>query len=222
MTDENDRKHSAEAENGEECPSTFVTSEGIELHLRAIPPLLTDKLRLSLKKPLAPTYEAEMVGGGVEIHDHNETTEKSSEEAQKWSKYLRDLENYSGEMNVLVNQQFVRRGVDYSGLDLPEDEEWIIVQESLGLVVPEDGLQRKWHYVETEALATREDVTGFITKLMLLTTVSEEVMAIVEESFRRTVAGAGLVKSEDSEGSVELQQPLLGDEDGEGVESEAD
>ena len=195
----------------------FVTATGVELTLKRISPLLLGKITASVEMPSRPTYEAQTVAGEIETHEHNETTLETDEDRAAWQKYLIDSALAQQEVNTRVTLLLFRRGIDYEALELPEDEHWIEEQEALGVEVPTDPLERKIHYMETEAFTSRDEIKRLTVRLMAMTDVPEEVLAAAERSFRDPMEGEAAGESEDQGGGVELQQDLPEGEDSPGV-----
>jgi len=201
-------------------PETFTTSTGVELILKPISPLLAGKVRTSVIWPEKPTYQAKTVSGEIEEHPHDETTLETDEDKAAWLKYLLATAQAEGELNERISKMLFKRGIDYKTLKLPKNESWIAEQEDMGITVPDDPLQRKMHYVETELLASKEEIKSLILRLMAMSGVDEEVIAAAERSFRGEVEGEAAGEPEDLEGPVELRDELPESEGGEGMGEE--
>lgn len=163
---------------------TFTTKAGLELILVPIPPLLLEQVRASVKQPPIPTYATKTAAGNVETFNHNETTLVTDEDKAAWAEYKR----LKAEADKLLNERVMRalflKGI---ALNMPNDAEWVQEQEFMGIKVPEHPLERKLHYIQTEILASSEDMVGIMSDIMRLTGVDEEVVKGAEESFRRAV-----------------------------------
>ena len=200
----------------------FVTSIGVVLPLRHISPLLVEKARASIPIPERPTYTAETVSGVIEVHPHDDTTLETDEDRAEWQNYLMQRALVDRQINERVTMLLFRRGINFDALKLPKDDKWIKEQEEVfGIEVPDDPIERKIHWVETEALATTDDIKLLIVKLMAMTGAPKEVVAAAERSFRRPVEGDATGEPADQEGGVELQPELSGGEGGAGVGQDA-
>lgn len=212
------RKKQKSPKKGKKAQDVFLTSTGVELPLRRISPLLVEKARASEAMPERPTYIAETAGGGTEEHPHDDTTLETEEDKAAWREYLMETAFAQRRVNNRVVMLLFRRGIDYDALKLPKDDSWIKEQRDIfGIEVPDDPLELKMHWVETEALATPEDIKLLTIQLMSMTGAPEEVVAAAERSFRRPVEGDPTEQPADSEGGVELQPELSLNEDGEGL-----
>jgi len=195
----------------------FVTSTGVEITLKNISPALMAMVRTSVEFPKRPTYEAKTVAGDIEVHEHDETTLETDEDREAWDRYLVEFMQAEQERALRVGNALFKRGIDYEALELPEDDRWIKEQKELGVKVPKDPLERKRHWLETEAFTTEDDIRQLSLRLMALSGTPEEVIAAVERSFRGEVEGDAAGEPEDRGGSVELQHDLPGDDGETGV-----
>jgi len=166
---------------------TFIFSNGKEVETKAVSPLLLQKVNESTPLPKPPTYTTVTVAGVEETHDHDETT-IGEEDRAVWNQYLVDLE----EAKVLVQERrmniFFSRGLQFSVPEAGEPGgEWIEEQEYAGIVVPENRVARKVHYVETELISTLKDIPGLMNAIMKESGVSQEVIDTAGASFRAAV-----------------------------------
>lgn len=161
--------------------TTFVTSGGVTLTLKAVPPMLVDRVRNSVKPPEPPTYEAKTVAGDVEIHVHDETTLTTDEEKAAWAKYQMDLAAYSSEMSDRMSRVLLHRGIEF---DYDPEGEWADDQRFLDIEIPDDPRDRRLHYLMTEIFLTTDDLTEVLLQILQMTGITEKVMADVRASFR--------------------------------------
>ena len=199
----------------------FVTSTGVEITLKSISPVLMAKVRTSVEFPKRPTYEAKTITGDIEVHEHDETTLETDGDREAWQRYLVEFMQAEQEQARRVGNALFKRGIDYEVLELPEDDRWIKEQKELGVKVPKDPLERKRHWLETEAFTTEVEIQRLSLRLMAMSGVSEEVLEAAERSFRGEVGRDATSGPEDQGGSVELQHALSGDEGEAGVGEDA-
>lgn len=166
----------------EETPKVFVTSMGIEVPLRAISPLLMQRVHSSVPLPQPPTYEVEIVGGAKQTFYHDEESVAEDPEAKRlWDQYKDDL----AEARALRNNRALRVML-YKGtaMQLPEDDDWIDEHKFLGLDVPDDPRELYQYYLETEVLGSPQDVERLMNAISELMGVKTEDVNAAMESFR--------------------------------------
>jgi len=158
---------------------------GYEFNIKPISPILIDKVQKTIPVPEPPTYIAETVGGGQEIHVHDESTLESPEDHAAWATYKRELADYQSSVTDKLLELFILMGVD---LELPEDDSWVEEHKYLGLEVPVDDRRAlKVYWVSNVVLGSGEDLTGLMFEVMKGTGVDQEVLDSVQDSFRRSV-----------------------------------
>lgn len=133
-----------------------------------------------------PTYKVTTAGGGVSEEPHDETTLSTDEERAAWTAYI----EANKRLEIAVNQRTMKVWLMGLKVELPEDKKWIETQEWLGITVPENPIDRRYHYVTTEILKSPDD---------LFTTLN----AIMKESYR------GMVKPEDLDAAIETFRDKL-------------
>jgi hypothetical protein len=203
-----------DAVGGPRARETFLTSTGVELILKRISPLLRDKVIAGVEWPEVPTYKAETASGVIEEHAHNETTLETDEDKAAWREYLIATARAQAESNERVAMLLFGRGIDYSQVELPRDSSWIAEQEELGVEVPKDPVKCRRHYVETELLASNDELKMLTLRLMAMSGADEEIIRLAEASFRGEVEGPPAGEPEDLEGTVELWNGVPEGEDG--------
>lgn len=160
--------------------NTFTTSRGIVLEFLPIPALL-EKLQAQHKLPEPPTYEVKTATGVIEHHTHDETTLETDADKAAWAEYQKNLQEATARLNLGLMRLVMLRGVK---VEMPEGEAWIAEQQFIGLTVPDDPLERKMYWLETEALASANDYAQMLAGVMAASGLSEEVVAQAEATFR--------------------------------------
>lgn len=184
------------SDNGKEPVERFVTSTGVELLIHGVPQLLLEKVRSSVKMPDPPTYTAKTVAGDEETHFHDETTLESDEDRKAWSAYLADKASKDAELRERMVRVILMRGTDVT---LPEDESWKDLQRFIGVEVPDDPLELKYHYIQTEAVGGAQDLALIMEKVMEKTGIPEEALAEAKASFRN------IMEKDNTIGEIENQ-----------------
>lgn len=163
--------------------NTFTTSRGKVVTFLPIATLL-DKIRASHPMPKPPTYKVETKLGGVEIHEHNETTLETDEEKTAWANFQMQLAEAQAELNRALTRAILMRGLVF---EYPSNYDWIKEQEFLGIKVPEDANERRLHYAETEVMGSVDDYEGVTLGVMGASGVSEDLLKQMDASFRRSL-----------------------------------
>lgn len=185
--------------------NTFTTSRGITVTCLPIGTLL-DKVNAQFAlAPLPPTYQVETGGGAVETHAHfhrwveeeekdedgtrrtvkvEQTSLETAEDRLAWAEYLQRLREHTAAHHRAVARLTLLHGIDF---EMPADDAWVRKQELIGLHVPEDPLERRLHYAETEIVANTDDMMQIQLRVFAQSGIDEEVVRQIEATFRRAV-----------------------------------
>lgn len=173
---------------------TFTTSRGFEITFQPIPQMLIDRVRTSHKLPEPPYYEIKTLTGAIEKHAHDETTLETDADRAAWADYQRQL----AETNEHINRSFMRlvflRGIE---IEMPQDDTWVREQKLLGITIPDDPLERKLHWIETEVIATVDDADRITRGALEASGVPQEALAQAEDTFRRSAQRDAAQESDD-------------------------
>lgn len=170
----------------------YTTTTGISLMLQAIPSMLLDSIAPNMREewtekgialPVCPQYEAKLAGGGVEYHDHDETTLTNDEERAAWAAYKAAESKWATQLNERTMNAILAKGVILSA-DMTDNAPWIQEQLELGFKIPKSPLARRLYYIKNEAVGNPIDLYEIMRGVMQLTGVPAERMAAAEESFR--------------------------------------
>lgn len=159
---------------------TFTTSRGIEIEFLPIPTLL-EKLQAQHPMPGPPTYTIETATGVKETHPHDETTLETDEDKAAWADYQARLKAATSAFNLALMRLVLLRGIK---VEIPEDDGWVREQAFIGIAVPEAPLERRMHWLETEALANESDYMQAVSGVMEASGVPEEVIGEAQATFR--------------------------------------
>lgn len=208
-----------------ENSNTFTTSRGITVTCLSIATLL-DKLDSQFTPPQPPTYEVPTATGAKEIHAHShriekvpeldaegketgkfiereETTLETDEDRAVWADYLRRRRDNAAAHQRAISRLILLRGIDFA---MPTDDTWVRTQELVGMTVPEDPLERRLHYAETEIVGNAQDMEELVVRTFLQSGVDEEVVRQMEKSFRRSLGRSRRNAAERSDGAPAAEQ----------------
>lgn len=158
----------------------FTTERGVTVSVVPIP-LFLDKIRKAHPDPPPPTYEVELAGGAVQRFPHDETTLKTDEDRAAFAAWKAAKEANDRLLNDLIQRAVFEKAIHFI---MPEDDAWVRDQESYGIVVPTDAVQRRIHYLETEVIGGPLDIVK-LTALANGVELGEEALRAAEDSFQR-------------------------------------
>jgi hypothetical protein len=187
-----------ETENTQGRPTGFVNSAGIWVSCLGVEPRYIKQIRERVRRefesrgelPVKPTYTVEMLGGGTKVIDHDEKSilSASDEEKEAWGIYVKREARLNNEMTERLIKALIIRGID---CQVPTD--WIAEQKLLGFVVPDDPLQLKLDYCQSELILKAEDVDQLMTLPLFLSFkgLSNKEFEDLEDQFRRLMESVG-------------------------------
>ena len=182
---------------------TYTSASGYELILNPLPPLQIQLVRDAAIKEAEklygerlgkPTYTIGTDDGAEETHEHDEATIAQDPEAKKaWDAWQAQEAQIDAFANEKIMRFILLRGVSF---EMPESDDWMEMQKYFGIDVPETGLDRRFHYIQTEVIGSVTDLTGLMSRIMEISGVDEETVAAAQATFRDTLgeqgrAGAG-------------------------------
>lgn len=178
----------------------FTTSRGFEITFKPIPQMLIDRVRTLHKQPEPPFYEVKTVSGAVEKHAHDETTLETDADRAAWAEYQKQI----ADTNEKTNRAFMRlvflRGVE---IEMPQDDTWAREQKLLGIEIPDDPLERKLHWIETEVVATIADAEHITRGALEASGIPQEALAQADATFRHSPQRDAVEPTPDSSGQVD-------------------
>lgn len=184
-------------ENNDRRPF-FYTSEGTKYYVRtvaqekvALATAAVEKRFREAGEPIdPPTYEAEIAGGKVEVHDHEwdvkteEGTLETDEEWEVWNKHTAALEKMQVEQNTLSRDMWL------GGIIFDVLPEWVEEHKDLGIEIPKGKKEKRIHFLHTEVLKCPDDflqALASVQKASLKGVVSEERVDALIGTFRDTL-----------------------------------
>jgi len=164
----------------------FTTSRGIEVILRSVPPYLVQMATKSVSVPKPPTYDVELLGGGVETHTHDATSieQSSDEEKKQWATYQAELQVANQEASDILLSIILLEGVD---VEIPDKERFAKRMKLMHLEVPDDPDEQDLFYRKAYVIGSQDDAEKIIQIVLELTQVSGEALKSAESSFRDNV-----------------------------------
>lgn len=169
----------------------FITSEGVSIPLKKIPPYLIDRITVSVAFPEPPFYTVETASGNKENHpitqEFIDGPDATEEEKEAWKKYLEENNAAQQKLNEKMLDVFILKGTD---LDPSQDVEWMEEQEFFGIKIPEKKHELILHYFKMELLTGPEDIKGLTLAIIENTgRASEDEVAQIRASFRDNLEG---------------------------------
>lgn len=189
-----------------ESNGSYTTSRGVVVHFNGIATLI-DALQASLnsKKPQPPSYEVKTAVGVIEKHAHDETTLETDEEKKAWAEYQANLQAWNAESQTALMRIVLLRGIT---LELPTTDEWEKQQAFFGIDVPQDPMEKRLHYLQTEVLGSVNDYGALVAGTMRASGVPEDLLTQMESSFRRSVVRSTVKPARAKTGKVEREPAL--------------
>lgn len=199
-----------------EQPNTVKLSTGSTYTVQPVSETTINLVRAAVKRrleaegvPLSPPVYTITTLGGTETAAHDETTLQTEEDKRAWTNYQLGLKRLAKEQDEAQMKVWLM-ALDF---DMPEDDGWKAKQRFLGIEIPEDPMELRYHYLTTEILRTAEDlltVIGGVTKASYHGVIQEEDLDAALNSFRHTLQGRPARKQKDKAGAVEPQSGAAG------------
>lgn len=124
-----------------------------------------------------PTYTVNLPGGGVQVMLHDEESiqdvNTSDIEKEQWTNYFEQQQKMQSEINEATSAYMF-----YKGIECEIDNEWLEMQQWLGIALPENKFDVKVMYITTELLKTPEDIKLAIVEIMKLSLKGVDKSAI--------------------------------------------
>lgn len=184
---------------------TYQTATGRELILNPLPPLQIQLVRDAAVKEAErkfgerlykPTYTLDTGDGATETHEHDEATIAQDPEAKRaWDAWQAQEAQFDAYSNDKIMRFILLRGISF---EMPADDEWMEMQAYFGIDVPEAGLDRRFHYIQTEIIGSVTDLTALMSEIMKISGVDEETVAAAQATFRDTLVEPGRAGTSDA------------------------
>ena len=145
-------------------------SDGRKYQIAAVSDTLVNMVKEAVRKEfeakgepiLPPTYT--IIGAGEVTHQepHDETTLETDEDRAAW----KDYQNALARLTVETNNRVMKVWMTGLRVDLPEDESWLQAQKWLGVEIPKEPMDLRYHYITTEVLRSPEDLFAVLNEIM--------------------------------------------------------
>lgn len=167
---------------------TYTTQTGMVLKLEPVAPTLLQMVEQSIPVPERPAYDAETAFGEIQHYYHDETTLETEEEKHKWKSYINARHNRNAELTSKANRILLSKGVVISEEIAKRFPEWEEEHTWLGIPVPTEERDRRYHFLMTEIIKSPNDIIGILENIMQLMGMDQETLRAAENSFRSTMA----------------------------------
>lgn len=165
----------------------FVTSAGVTIPLRHVSKAWVERIYAKHSMPETPTYTAELVGGGTQTFEHDDTTLVSAQDHQAWNQYQDDKAQAISRRLEELASFLLYHCIE---LEAPPLEEWSVDFEMWGFEKPdpEDKKGYKLAWIDHELLADPDDEAKMMAKLYEMGGVIDSgKVKEFEEFFRLTL-----------------------------------
>ena len=164
---------------------TFTSSKGATIELRPVSQFKIDTLKASKAEIEAPTYTVPIVGGGSQEVLLDAVSAKNKDRLDEWNAYTEARAKAEADYAKKFLELMIWDGTE---ITVPNgDSEWHISNEHFGIKVPDDPIERKLFYVYNELLGTPEDIGNLIAEIFSVSSIDEEAVATLRNSFRANV-----------------------------------
>jgi len=181
----------------EQEDNVFVTTAGVHLRIKPIPPFKRDAIFAMREKPeyavKPPTYEVDTVAGDKMQFEHDETTLETKEDKARWKKYLADKQVAERKWFGNLTKMYIRQAVDLNDIPAPTaaDDESL---RSLDIEPETDPAQRKIQHLLSEILVTEADSNGLVQAINKVSETGHFKQAEALELFPDKVEGQAAVE----------------------------
>lgn len=183
----NQKTRSRSGRRGSKKYIEFESSRGAVVSLTAMPPMLMARIEAQVDEEFGeinpPTYTVEAIGGEPQVIEHTAKTVETPEEKEAWIAYkdrLTERQTEKGNRVMRALQVQCMEPVFENG----DEEAWIKRQEYIGMSVPDDELDRKLFWIESEFIGSTEDMMQALKIPMELAGVDPEELGAAEKLFR--------------------------------------
>lgn len=173
--------------------NTYTTTRGVTVFVMPIATLI-EKQRASfaIRAPKVPTYIVTTATGVAETHEHDDVsildTKTTDAEREAWAEYQATKAAHEAKYQESFIKLMLTRGIQ---VYMPDLDAWATEQTWLGIDVPDDIFERKFHYVWTEILGDPlRDIQGILLAIGQASGVPEEAITEAEATFQRGVGNA--------------------------------
>jgi len=192
---------------------TFALKRGVEVETELVSAFLVEAARNAARDRFeaehgeveAPVYEVNTVGGDVERyrHDAESIKEAGEEEQADWARYQDLKARLERALRRTVISVYV-----YEGIKAEPPDGWEERQKRWGIAIPEDPIERKLHWVQTELVADPLELMALVAHIQGQKDPVEVAAANAASTFQRPLEGPGRApdrRAADQEGRLVVQ-----------------
>jgi hypothetical protein len=183
---------------------SIMVSSGYQVRILGMPQTLIDKITATKKYPPTPTYLAptatdpdarlpheyrmakeQIWNADTESYDTKEvlhSTLTTDEDKRVWNEYLVACAVEDKRVANKVMEALMLRGIAVE--TETTNDNWEEVQTFLGIVVPQEPIAKRIHWLTTEVLRTNQDLSQILEESLRATGVPEEQLDTILGSFR--------------------------------------
>lgn len=172
--------------------NTFQTIEGTTIKVKPVSDTLVSLAKASIEREFRqrgepvdpPTYTVKTASGAEMVEYHDATSVQTPDEIAAWNKHVDAVKRLREAQRKHSLKVRLLRGVEFV---MPQDNTWEQEQRQLGVDVPTDETDRKYHYLTTEVLKSPEDYLQAIQAIDTLTyagTIREDDIVQTMDNFR--------------------------------------
>lgn len=149
------------------------------IQLQKIKEAIAEKYNL-----VKPTYTVALAGGGKQVFDYDTESINDAKtpktDKDKWNEYQLAFDAMQNEINEKAMAY-----VFYEGIECEIDNEWLELQEWLGIALPSNKFDLKVRYVTTELLRTPQEIRSAMVEIMRISVkgVDDSAIKAAEGSF---------------------------------------
>jgi hypothetical protein len=171
--------------NGYETPDVYMTSKGAKVTFVGLNPVRLEKIQNAGKLPPVPTRSMETAFGEEQKEELTADSLQNDEEKKQWAEYVKERDAILNKRN-----ENVLKYVFFDGIKIDDStiDEWKAEQEEVwGIEVPNNRVDLKVDYINSEVIGNPEDLGNIMAGVMERTGVPAEMLDELRASFRGTL-----------------------------------
>jgi len=189
--------------NGEDPEDFYTTAKNRQVKFIGVNPTLIDKLQNAGTMPEVPYREV----GVPELNDMQKEflsadDLQTDEEKEQWAEYVQKRNSLTEKRSANVAKAILFHGVDIDDSDI---DIWKQEQEEIwGLEVPNNRIDLKVDYINSEIIGNADDIANIMAGVMQKSGVPKEALEEMRATFRGTLRG----DSDTEAGETATEEPV--------------
>lgn len=192
--------------NGHDPEDFYITAKGAKVRFIGVNPTLIDKLNSAGNMPDVPYREIEISElGEVQKEPLSANDLQTDEEIRQWAEYVEKRDAILQKRNDNFLKAIFFHGVEIDDSTL---DEWKQEQEEVwGLEVPNNRVDLKVDYVNSEVIGNAEDLGNMIAGVLGKSGVPKDQLEEMRATFRGALRGETVSETgeESAEGEVAME-----------------